>query len=297
MPARVGDFDIMRTRRRLSFAVLMTAALLTVSACTHVPTGPDKGNEPAPTFAPKTTMKRLAKEGSITIGTSFDNYLFGSLGADGEPQGFDIEIGKLIAHGLGIEPDGIVWKEVTPENRESMLKEKEVDIVIDTYTITDARKATIGFSGPYYRAAQSVLVPGDERSITSEKSLAGKAVCSVQGSTSADRIAALKAVPVLKPAITDCLAAVEAGQAEAVVADNVLAAGALAAGAGADFTVVGQPFSVSYYGIGVRKKDDLFRDFMNVTLEESYTDGSYEAAWDRSAGTVLGFNPPPKVKR
>jgi glutamate transport system substrate-binding protein len=276
---------------------MMTAALLAISACTAVPTGPDTGNEPPPTFATKTTMKRLSQAGSITIGTSFDNYLFGSLGADGQPQGFDIEIGKIIAHGLGIEPDGIVWKEVTPENRESMIKNKTVDIVIDTYTITDARKASIAFAGPYYRAAQSVLVPGGETGITSEKSLAGKAVCSVQGSDSADRLASLKAVAVLKPAIADCLTAVTAGEAVAVVADNVLVAGVLADGAKSDFTVVGQPFAVSYYGVGVARKDDLFRDFMNVILEESYSDGSYEAAWDRSAGTVLGFNPPPEVKR
>ena len=36
---------------------------------------------------------------------------------------------------------------------------------------------------------------------------------------------------------------------------------------------------------------------INDVLEASYEDGSYEAAWDATAGTVLPFIEPPAVDR
>ena len=42
------------------------------------------------------------RPGTITIGTKFDQPLFGLKGPDGKPEGFDVEIGKIIAAKLGI---------------------------------------------------------------------------------------------------------------------------------------------------------------------------------------------------
>lgn len=54
-------------------------------------------------FADGTTMAKLQSAGQITIGTKFDQPLFGLAGPDGTPEGFDVEIGKIIAAKLGID--------------------------------------------------------------------------------------------------------------------------------------------------------------------------------------------------
>jgi glutamate transport system substrate-binding protein len=65
------------------------------------------------------------------------------------------------------------------------------------------------------------------------------------------------------------------------------------------FELVGNPFTEEPYGIGLAKGDQAFRDFINDTLEESFDDGSWAAAWDRTAGAISGQEAPepPTVDR
>jgi hypothetical protein len=58
-------------------------------------------------FAEGTTMARLNQAGTATVGTKFDQPLFGlknleGKNLEGKPEGFDVEIAKLIAGELGI---------------------------------------------------------------------------------------------------------------------------------------------------------------------------------------------------
>ena len=123
-------------------------------------------------------MAALAEAGSITIGTKFDQPLFGLKGPNG-PEGFDVEIGKIIASELGIAEDNIDWKESVSANREPFIQNGEVDLVVATYTINDKRKEVVSFAGPYYMAGQSILVLADNEDIKSEDDLVGQPVCSV----------------------------------------------------------------------------------------------------------------------
>ena len=241
-------------------------------------------------------MAELAEAGEITIGTKFDQPLFGLVGPDGTPVGFDVEIGKIIAAKLGIDADKIKWEETVSANREPFIENGQVDIVIATYTINDERKEVISFAGPYYEAGQSILTLADNDDIKSEDDLVGQPVCSVSGSTPADNLAELGAEVVLTDTYANCLEPLRTGQVVAVSTDNVILAGLAAQNEG-EFQVVGEPFTQEPYGIGLAKDDVDFRDFINDVLEESYEDGSYEQAWNDTAGTVLPFVDPPAVDR
>ncbi|MET0714748.1 MAG: glutamate ABC transporter substrate-binding protein [Mycetocola sp.] len=285
-------------RKKLSLIALGGAALLALSACAGGDGGGAAAPEPEekPTFEAGTTMAELAEAGKITIGTKFDQPLFGLVGPSGEPEGFDVEIGKIIAAKLGIADDKIEWKETVSANREPFIQNGEVDVVIATYTINDKRKEVISFAGPYYMAGQSILVLADNDDIKSEKDLVGQPVCSVTGSTPAAKLAEIGAEPVLTDTYSNCLEPLRTGQVVAVSTDNVILAGLAAQNEG-EFKVVGKPFTEEPYGIGLQKDDDDFRNFINDVLEEAYEDGSYEEAWDSTAGTVLEFVEPPAVDR
>ena len=112
----------------------------------------------SPEFEEGTTMAELAEAGSITIGTKFDQPLFGLVGPDGAPVGFDVAIGSLIAAELGIPFESIEWTETVSANREPFIEQGQVDIVVATYTINDARKEKVDFAGPYYLAGQALMV-------------------------------------------------------------------------------------------------------------------------------------------
>ena len=284
-------------RKKLSLIALGGAALLTLSACAGGG-GDTAAPEPeaAPTFEAGTTMAELAEAGEITIGTKFDQPLFGLLGPDDVPVGFDVEMGKIIAAKLGISEDNINWVETVSANREPFIQNGEVDIVIATYTINDKRKEVISFAGPYYMAGQSILTLADNKDIKSEKDLVGQPVCSVTGSTPAAKLAEIGATPVLTDTYSNCLEPLRTGQVVAVSTDNVILAGLAAQNEG-EFQVVGKPFTEEPYGIGLAKDDTEFRNWINDVLEEAYEDGSYEEAWDSTAGTVLEFVEPPAVDR
>jgi glutamate transport system substrate-binding protein len=249
-------------------------------------------------FEAGTTMAKLADKGSITIGTKFDQPLFGLRGPSGEPEGFDVEIGKIIAAKLGIEPDKIKWTETVSANREPFIQDGKVDIVVATYTINDERKQVVDFAGPYFVAGQTILVKQDNNDINGPDDLAGKTVCSVEGSTPAANIE--ENYPDAKLELTDaysnCLEPLRNDQVDAITTDNVILAGFVDQNPD-EFKLAGEPFTEEPYGIGLKKGDDAFRTFINDVLEESYEDGSWEKAWEDTAGKVLETPEPPPVDR
>src|SRR3954447_17332594 len=233
-------------------------------------------------FPAGSTMARLAEAGTITIGTKFDQPGFGLANPQGVPEGFDVEVAKIVAGGLGIAPEGIEWKETVSANRESFIQNGDVDIVVATYTINDARKQVVDFAGPYYVAGQDIMVAaGNPLGIEGPDDLAGKNVCSVEGSTPAENIRTNypEATLTLFDVYSKCADALTNGQVDAVTTDNVILTG-LVAGNPDGFELVGNPFTKEPYGIGLKKGDTAFRDFINDTLEKSFADGSWAAAWD-----------------
>lgn len=281
--------------RRKSFFVAATAALaLSLSACgggtpgtTDNPSVADK-----PSFAAGTTMAKLSSAGTIKIGTKYDQPLFGQVGLDGKPVGFDVEIGKLIAAKLGIPADKIEWSETQSANREPFIEQGKVDLVIATYTINDKRKQVVSFAGPYYEAGQALMVNKDNTTITKPEDVKGKKVCSVTGSTPAATIVE-KYGAILAPAgkYSDCLEPLRNKQVEAVTTDNVILAGFVDKEPDAFKLASDETFTKEPYGIGLKKDDTEFRNWINDQLEEFAKDGSYKKAWEATAGTVIKTAP------
>jgi glutamate transport system substrate-binding protein len=253
-------------------------------------------------FDAGTTMARLNEAGAITIGTKFDQPGFGLLNPrTQEPEGFDVEIGKLVAAKLGIGADNITWTETVSANREPFIQNGQVDIVVATYTINDTRKQVVDFAGPYYEAGQDIMVAkGNPEGIEGPDDLAGKTVCSVEGSTPAQNIRDNypQAQLMTYDVYSKCADDLKNGNVQAVTTDNVILTG-LVAGSPDDFELVGNPFTKEPYGIGLKKGDDEFRSFINDVLEESFDDGAWADAWDRTAGDISGTKAPepPKINR
>ena len=246
------------------------------------------------------TMAALAEAGSITIGTKFDQPLFGLVGPDGRPEGFDVAIGALVASQLGIPFDDIQFEETVSANRETFIQNGTVDIVVATYTINDARKEVVSFAGPYYVAGQALMVAaGNPEGIEGPEDVEGQPVCSVEGSTPAARIVdEYGAELVATDTYSNCLDPLRNGQVVAVTTDNVILSGFVDQNPG-EFELVddGATFTEEPYGIGLALDDTEFREWINDVLEASYEDGTWASLWEQTAGAVLPTPEPPAVDR
>jgi glutamate transport system substrate-binding protein len=266
-----------------------TAALaLALSACGGGTGGGTASPVANPTFEAGSSMDTFAKAGTIKIGTKFDQPLFGQKGLDGKPVGFDVEIGKAIAAKLGISADKIEWVETVSANREAFIEQGRVDLVVATYTINDARKEKVDFAGPYYEAGQALMVNKDNTTITKPEDVTGKKVCSVTGSTPAKTIVE-KYGAELVPAATysACLEPLRNKQVEAITTDNVILAGFVDKEPDAFKLASEETFTKEPYGIGLKKGDTVFRNWINDQLEEFEKDGTYKKAWEGTAGKVI----------
>ena len=283
------------TQRYTGIAALAAAAALVLAGCTPAA---DEPIDETPAFPEGSTMAALAEAGTITIGTKFDQPLFGLMNPTTQmPEGFDVEIGTIIAGELGISADNIEWVESVSANRESFIEEGVVDLVVATYTINDARKERISFAGPYYVAGQSILVlAGNPENIQGPDDLTGKKVCTVTGSTPEQKLIELGADVQATDIYSNCLEPLRNGTVVAVSTDNVILAGLAAQNEG-EFEVAGDPFTEEPYGIGVTHDDTDFRMWINDVLEEIAADGRWEAAWMATAGTVLPPATAPGVDR
>jgi len=289
-----------RRPARVLAAAATAAFALILAAC-----GGDDGGtggaapEPAenPSFAAGSTMARIADAKAVKIGTKFDQPGFGLQGLDDKPAGFDVEIAKIVAAKLGVDADSITWVESPSARREELIERGDVDFVVATYTINDKRKERISFAGPYYVAGQQLMVRSDDTAITGPDSLEANAsakVCSVTGSTPAENIRKYLASPgqlVLFDVYEKCADALRTNQVAAVTTDNVILAGFVSESDGA-FKLVGDQFTEEPYGIGVKKGDTAFCDFVNSTLQEASSSGAYEKAWTETAGKIEGTETP-----
>jgi glutamate transport system substrate-binding protein len=275
--------------RYTNVKVLAAAAALSLvlAACggdgggSEVPVEVDKDAE----FPAGSTMAKLQEAGKIKIGVKTDQPGIGFKDAGSDvPEGFDIEMGRIIAGGLGLEDDQIEWVTTVSDNREPFLQKGTVDIVIASYSITDERRQIVGQAGPYYVTGQQLLVAADDDSISGPDDLEGKKVCSVTGSTSIDTVEKkYGADPAGFDSYSECVTQLQNGNVDAVTTDGAILLG-YAAQDPENLKVVGEPFSEERYGIGYKKGDTEFCEFLTKTVQKAMDDETWAKAFEATLG-------------
>lgn len=228
----------------------------------------------------------------ITIGIKFDQPGLGYKDGD-KYTGFDVDVARYVAKQLGYSEDQIEWKETPSAQRETMLQNGDVDMILATYSITADREKSVDFAGPYFVAGQDLLVRSDDKAITGPSDLDGKKLCSVTGSTSAQTVKekyANKVQLMEQAGYAQCVTALISGTVDAVTTDDVILAGLAAAKGSGKLKVVGKPFTEEKYGVGIKKGDTSLKKKINAALKKMIEDGSWQKALD-SATKGTGYTP------
>jgi ABC-type amino acid transport substrate-binding protein len=281
-------------RMRTLIALVIGAALV-VGACSSGPgasgaasAGGSAGGGAA-SFAADSTMGKIKSAGKLVCGVKFDVIGFGFRNpTNNQVEGLDADLCREIAAAIGVEPEFV---EAVSANRIPFLKEDKVDIVASTMTVTDARKLEIDFSKVYYKAGQSILTKTGS-GITSIADLAGKKVCSGEGSTSEKNVR--EKVPtaelLLFKTYTETAQALIDGRCDAVSTDDTILFGLAKNFPGTE--VVGGQFTEEPLGIGIKKgKDDLVK-FIDARLDEMKASGRLQALYEKHVKPFTNTVPP-----
>jgi glutamate transport system substrate-binding protein len=223
----------------------------------------------------------------LAIGIRFDQPGLGMRLPDGGFAGLDVDVAKYVAGRLGTDARNITFIEARAADRESMLEQNKVDLVVATYSITDARKQRVDFAGPYFVAGQSLLVRKANADIDGPESLNNSdwQLCSVNGSTPAQKVQASYATSVTLEqhgSYRECVDALLKGDIDAVTTDDVILAG-YAAEQPDRLKLVGKPFSTERYGVGLHKGDNR-RPKVTEALRAMISDGSWQRFVTDSVG-------------
>lgn len=295
--------------KRLTLGATLAAAALILTGCAG---GTTPGDSAAPsdgsgdalfevaenvTIEGSPTFDAMKKAGKVTIGVKEDQPGLGYLSAEtGERTGFDIEIARWTAATLGFGEDQIEFIAIPSANREAALVNGDIDLYVGTYSITDKRKAQIDFAGPYFITGQGLLVAKDNTTIKSEADLVGTTVCSATGSTPIQNIR--DNFPGVNTEEFDlysqCVEALLDGQVDAVTTDAAILLG-FASQNPDELKVVGEPFTVEKYGIGLPLGDDALRGFINDMLADGGS--TWQAIFDSTLGLSGSTVAQPEVDR
>src|ERR1044071_4252367 len=109
------------TTRRIALA--LGTALICAGVAVHGGISGAAAQGAKPSFAAGTTMEKLASSGKIRVGVKFDQPGLSQKNLEGKLEGFDIEIIKLIAKGLGLNESNVEWVETSSSNREPFLQQ------------------------------------------------------------------------------------------------------------------------------------------------------------------------------
>ncbi len=231
------------------------------------------------------TLDRILKERVVRIATDTSSPPFGTIGADGKPDGVEVAACKQLAKDLGVELDLV---QVLATQRIPSLLAGRCDITLSSISLTFDRAKTVAFCNP--TGALTIVVFGPKKTaIAKAEDMAGKRI----GITRATLEEAT--VPKVMPPggrivwfddISATIQAVLSGQVDAI-AMTEFAMNAVVArnpGAGLETKVV---VARAFYAPIVRQADHELRGWINTWVFLNARNGVLAAQYKQYTGVDL----------
>jgi polar amino acid transport system substrate-binding protein len=250
---------------------------------------PAPGHMPAGSF-----MATIQKRGYLIAGVNAGALDFGYLNPfTGQIEGFEIDLVRQLAQAIFGNPNRFRLLALAVPQRIPFAQEGKVDVVVDTVTITCARRRQVDFSTVYYDAKQRVLVPTNSpaRSIAD---LGGKRVCASAQSAPIQVINAQPSHPIAvgAPQAIDCLVYLQEGRIAAISTDDSILLGLRAQDP--NTKLIGGPLADVPYGMVISQAHPDFVRFVNGVLEELRTNGTWTQLYRHWLGSFGPVPAPPQ---
>ncbi|MEV6164151.1 glutamate ABC transporter substrate-binding protein [Streptomyces sp. NPDC052052] len=268
-----------------------TARAVQVRADSASCTDPEASLPPSSAGGP--SIAKIKERGKLIAGVDQNSFRWGYRDPEtGRLEGFDIDLVRAIAKDILGDPDAVIFRAIPTNQRIAALANDKVDVVVRTMTINCRRLGQVSFSTAYFQAGQQVLAPKDSSITGFDTSLAGKRICTAEGSTAYEALEKQSFGSVFKdphdgseadedqltvPNQLDCLVRLQMGEVDAVVTDNALAAGQAAQDPAVELKG-DKPFTTEYYGVATKRgADDLVARVNQVLVD--YRRGGTGSPW------------------
>ena len=281
----------MNSLRRLTAAVLAVLGMVSLAAC-----GTNEAR----------SLLGSIESGHVILGTKFDQPGLGVRTPEKDFQGVDTDVAryvvKYIADKEGWEQPDITWREAPSAQRETLINNGEVDMIAATYSISASRMRSVDFAGPYLVTHQALLVRDNSEIKGLQDMGASTKLCSVTGSTPAQKIKdALPEVQLQEfDTYSACVEALSRGKVDAMTTDATILAGFAEQYEGQMRVVEMKKEDGSYwtnenYGIGMAKGQEDAVKLVNEALNEMHDSGEYKRIMEKNLGSAIAPGDKPKI--
>ncbi|HEV8663859.1 MAG TPA: transporter substrate-binding domain-containing protein [Candidatus Methylomirabilis sp.] len=255
--------------------------------------------------AAETTLEKIARTGTLTIGTRTGSPPFAYVNKQNEWVGFSIDlVDQLVLSAVSTKvgkPVKLEKKESTPATRIPLLSSGAVDLIAGTMTDTRPRRDSADFSLTFFvTGAQFMVKKGSP--IRGIQDIAGKRVGAQQGSTNARIIRERVPSAQLRefPDQPSAFQALAQGQVDTYTNDGIQLAGLRTKAPNpGEWDIVGDFYSYEPYGMAMRKGDSDFRAAVNNGLMEGIDSGKFFEIYEKWFGPrgELPYPMTPDIKK
>lgn len=241
------------------------------------------------------TYDHVMKEKVIQAGLMTDSIPGAFYNENNEWVGFDVDIAKEIAKRLGCKLERVP---VNNKTRIAFVQQGRIDMSVANMTHKRERDKSIDFSITYFFDGQKFLAKAGK--YDSWDDFVGKKIATMQGTTSEINVKNLlkklgdpnyekNVISFQKE--SECFQALKMGRVAAWSTDSTILLGYAAKEPG-EYELVGDFFSDEPYGIGVPEDDSDWRDIVNFTLQDMWTDGTYMEIYNKWYGPDTPYHFP-----
>lgn len=230
---------------------------------------------------PDDSWERVRARGVLRIGIDLSYPPFGFVDEEGQPAGFDVDLGRAIAARLGLRAEFI---NLGYDGLYDALAAGQVDVLISGLVIDPMRMDDFTYTQPYFSAGQVLVVRQDGPSPQGMSDLAGMRLAVELGSDGdvearrwARRLPGLEVQAWSDP--LEALAAVEAGQADVALVDAISARMALRDHP--TLRISGDPVTYEPYAVVVQRRSQTLFEVIERTLGDLSADGTVGRLLDR----------------
>ncbi|HVY08165.1 MAG TPA: amino acid ABC transporter substrate-binding protein [Burkholderiales bacterium] len=263
---------------------------------------------PASADQPTGTLKKIIDTRKIRLGYQRDLAPLSSIGADGKPRGYSIDLCRRVVSGIrndfSLVALDIEWVEVTMTSRFKLVADGSIDLECAASAITLSRMKMVDFSAMTWIDSGTFLARRGEV-IRSIADLGGKKVAVFEGSTTEGALRGallgqtlaggqVSTQIVLVKNRQGSIEALDAGAVDMIAGDRTILANlARSARDPEQLALADYQFMYEPYGLPLRRNDADFKFAVNSALANLYSGGEILKIYKAWFGDLT---PPPLLE-
>ncbi|MDA0681304.1 MAG: transporter substrate-binding domain-containing protein [Proteobacteria bacterium] len=233
------------------------------------------------------TLDQIIKDGTIRIGVNPNFPPMSSFGMTNQLEGFDIDVGNIIADALGVKAEFVTTEAA---QRVPFLISNRIDIALGAMTRTADRAKLVGYTVPLHSEAMGVITT-DKLDVSTWQDLNQEDITLVnmRGNLSVDILKDKLPKPkvLLVDGNADTIRAIAQGRADALVENVDFFRKLLTNYRNINWRVLDEPIFVAYCSIGVGKANYELRDYLNILLFDLHSSGVINETWQKWYGAPM----------